>query len=94
MDIEVEFAFEVVGAELSKAVRFVLALVATTEKMLPAYCASSQVTIGERSIFHIRVKKAKAVNMRGAMNGSSSSQVVRADWACSPCQLNVLDVQL
>jgi len=30
------------------------------------YCASSHVTIGERPIFHRRVKKARNVNTMGA----------------------------
>jgi hypothetical protein len=41
------------------------------------YWASSQVTMGERPIFHMRVKTARAVNMSGAHIHSYSSRTSR-----------------
>lgn len=47
-----------------------------------AYCASSHVTIGDRPIFHIRVKKASAVKMRGAQMNSYSSRKETMSKGC------------
>lgn len=69
MDIEVELALEVVGTELAEAVVSVLAVLKDVDVGW-TYWASSQVTIGESPIFHIRVKNASAVNMSGAMRNS------------------------
>jgi hypothetical protein len=65
VDIEIELAFKVVRTELSKTVE-VVRLGFNRTKREPTYWASSQVTIGERPIFHMRVKKARAVKISGA----------------------------
>lgn len=54
---------------------------------LVAYCASSQVTMFEISIFHRRVKRASNVKRTGATKGSISSHVESADlaWNLSEC---------
>lgn len=82
--IKVEFAFEVVGSKLAKAreARVSARRLAEDGDGRKSYCASSQVTIGERSIFHMRVKKARAMKRMGATIGSSLSNVLTACLTC------------
>ena len=49
---------------------------------ISTYWASSQVTIGDRPIFHMRVKKASAVKIRGANRNSYSSRNERRLNGC------------
>jgi len=72
MYIEVEFSLQVVGAELAKTSERLAIGHANGRSM--AYCASSQVTMSDIPIFHMRVKKANAVKIKGAMRNSQSSK--------------------
>jgi hypothetical protein len=76
MDIKVEFALEVMGSELAKTVHRHVSMLLSGEVDGGAgetYWASSQVTMGDKPIFHMRVKKAKNVNIKGATIHSYSS---------------------
>ena len=90
--VEVEFAFEVVGAEFAEAgkKRGMLAVVLWYEGWWMGgrcfgemYWASSQVTMLEIPILHVRVKKARKVKISGAIMNSHSSSIWRRD--CSGC---------
>lgn len=47
--------------------------------VLSTDCASSHVTIGDRPILYIRVKKASAVKIIGAIKNSYSSNIERTE---------------
>lgn len=87
MHVKIKFSFQVVRAELPEAdgemgISNCSALrIKGREGCERTYWASSQVTIFERPILYVRVKKASAVKTRGAIINSYSSKVdSREDW--------------
>ncbi len=91
MDIEVEFSLEVVGAELAETEQ-------SSNKQVSGpfpgsrrglardtYCASSQVTMLDRPMRYIRVKKARIVKIRGARRNSYWSR-----WDTIDCSVYVI----
>ena len=80
MDVKVEFSFYVMGAEFTEANRpNIVNTWVYAGAQHPTYWASSQVTISDKPILYIRVKKARAVNIRGAIRNSYSSRVDNID---------------
>jgi hypothetical protein len=87
MDIEIELSLKIVGTEFAEAdrMRKSVAGLGIGEELRHdlAYWASSQVTIGDRPIFHKRVNSAKAVKISGAIKNSHSSRKSRTpDFDC------------
>jgi hypothetical protein len=88
MDIEVEFAFDVVRAELAETVVRLSVWAYQYLTVDFTYCASSHVTIGDRPMFHIRVKNEIAVKMIGAHKNSYSSSTSRIPPCCTAGWIN------
>ena len=69
-------------AEFPKAIVNVSS-VPISHQVEAAHWASSQVTMGDKPILYMRVKKAKKVKTRGARTNSYSSRVFRIEgWGC------------
>ena len=80
MDVKIEFSLYVMGAEFAEAIHpSTVNTRVYAGAQHPTYWASSQVTISDKPILYIRVKKARAVNIIGAIMNSYSSRTDNID---------------